>query len=148
MRHLVALLSGIFFAAGLCLSGLTSSAKVIGFLDVKHWDPTLLFAMMGAVPVTFVAWRLRARMDAPIAGGRFPEPPPAKLDARLFAGAALFGVGWGLGGFCPGPMLVALGGGVVPVLILLPSLLAGMLLFHLFDRRRPHGAGEEKLAAR
>lgn len=146
MRHAVAFVSGGLFAAGLCVSGMTSPAKVIGFLDVQAWDPTLLFVMLGAIPVMFLGWRLRARMESPIAATAFPGSPPAKLDARLLGGAALFGVGWGLGGYCPGPMLVAAAGAARPMLIVFPSMLAGMLLFHLFDR--PLAAGEEKLPSR
>jgi uncharacterized membrane protein YedE/YeeE len=148
VKHVAVFFAGALFAAGLCISGMTSPARIIGFLDVLRWDPTLLFVMLGAVPVMFAAWRLRARMGAPIAAAAFPDPPPAKLDGRLFAGAALFGAGWGLGGFCPGPAVVSLGGGVEAALVLVPSMLAGMLLFRVFERatRRP-SAGEERLPA-
>lgn len=145
MRYVAPFVAGVTFAFGLCIAGLTSPAKIIGFLDVQHWDPSLLFAMIGALPVMFVAWRLRARMERPYAGGAFPAAPPAKLDPRLFAGAALFGIGWGLGGFCPGPILVSLGAGARAALILLPSMVAGMLLFRGFDAWRRASAGEEHL---
>ncbi len=148
MRHLTPFVAGVLFAVGLCIAGLTSPARIVGFLDVQHWDPSLLFAMLGAVPVMFVAWRLRARMDRPIVGGAFPVAPPARLDRRLFAGAALFGIGWALGGFCPGPILVSLGGGARAALILLPSLVAGMLLFRAFEALRAPHAGEEHLPSK
>jgi uncharacterized membrane protein YedE/YeeE len=133
MRPLIALLSGLLFAVGLGVAGMTSPARVIGFLDVQRWDPSLLFTMIGALAVMFTAWRIRARRVRPLAGGAFPPAPPPKLDGRLVGGAALFGVGWGLSGFCPGPLLVSLGGGVRPALILVPAVLAGMLLHQLAD---------------
>ena len=145
MSYVVPFIAGVVFAFGLCIAGLTSPAKIIGFLDVQHWDPSLLFAMIGALPVMFVAWRLRDRMARPYAGAAFPVEPPAKLDARLFAGAALFGVGWGLGGFCPGPILVSLGAGARAALILLPSMVGGMLLFRAYDTWQRQDTGEERL---
>lgn len=136
MRRIVALLSGLLFSVGLGISGMTSPAKVIGFLDVQRWDPSLLFTMGGALAVMFIAWRIRAWRERPLAGGSFPPPPPAKLDGRLIGGAALFGIGWGLSGFCPGPLLVSLGAGVRTAMILVPSMLAGMLLNQLIEGRR------------
>jgi hypothetical protein len=136
MRPIIALLSGLLFSVGLGISGMTSPAKVIGFLDVQRWDPSLLFTMSGALIVMFIAWRIRARQERPLAGGSFPSPPPAKLDGRLIGGAALFGIGWGLSGFCPGPLLVSLGAGVRTAMILVPSMLAGMLLNQLIEGRR------------
>jgi len=136
MRPIIALLSGLLFSVGLGVAGMTSPAKVIGFLDVQHWDPSLLFTMGGALAVMFIAWRLRARRERPLAGGSFPPPPPARLDGRLIGGAALFGIGWGLSGYCPGPLLVSLGGGVRSAMILVPSMLVGMFLNQLLEGRR------------
>ncbi len=136
MRSLVASLSGFLFAIGLGVAGMTSPAKVIGFLDVQRWDPSLLFTMTGALLVMFAAWRVRARRERPLAGDAFPAPPPPRVDGRLVAGAALFGVGWGASGFCPGPLLVSLGAGVGSAFILVPSMLAGMVLHQLIDERR------------
>ena len=136
MRSVIALLSGLLFALGLGIAGMTAPAKVIGFLDVKRWDPSLLFTMVGALIVMFAAWRIRARRDQPLAGGSFPGAPPAKLDGKLVGGAALFGIGWGLSGFCPGPLLVSLGAGVGAATILVPSMLVGMLLQQLLEGRR------------
>ena len=128
--------SGLLFALGLGIAGMTAPAKVIGFLDVRRWDPSLLFTMVGALIVMSTAWRIRARRERPLAGGSFPGAPPTKLDGRLVGGAALFGIGWGLSGFCPGPLLVSLGAGVGAATILVPSMLVGMLLHQLLEGRR------------
>ena len=134
-------LAGALFAAGLCLSGMTSPARVVGFLDLGAWDPSLLYTMAGAVSVSALGWRLRSRMRRPLGGGAFPGSAARQLDGRLFAGAALFGVGWGLGGFCPGPALASLGGALRPALVFIPAMVGGMLLFQLVDRRRPQPIG-------
>ncbi len=118
--------AGLLFAAGLALSGMTQPAKVSGFLDVAGaWDPSLAFVMLGAVGVYLAAHRLSRRLRRPILGERFPAPPGARVDGRLLAGAALFGVGWGLSGFCPGPALVSVGAGVAPALWFVPAMVAG-----------------------
>jgi uncharacterized protein len=104
---LTALLAGLLFGAGLLISGMTSPAKVIGFLDVfGRWDPSLAFVMIGAIGVHFVALRWILARPGPIFGGAFQRPERSAIDAPLVVGAALFGVGWGLGGVCPGPGIV------------------------------------------
>jgi uncharacterized membrane protein YedE/YeeE len=135
MRRAVAFAAGVLFAAGLCISGMTSPSKVVGFLDLQAWDPSLLFTMLGAVCVSFLGWRLRTRMARPLAGGGFPDAPPAMPDRRLLVGAALFGIGWGMGGFCPGPALVSLGAGIDAALVVVPAMLGGMLLFRFVEHR-------------
>jgi uncharacterized membrane protein YedE/YeeE len=128
LDDLVALAAGIVFAAGLAISGMTSPAKVSGFLDVAgRWDPSLALVMLGAVAVYFVAARLAQRRAQPILGGEFLRAGGA-VDARLVTGAALFGVGWGLSGFCPGPAIVALGAGARAALWFVPAMVAGMIL--------------------
>lgn len=105
-NNLIAFLSGLVFAAGLGLSGMTQPAKVLAFLDVGGaWDPSLAFVMVGAIAVHAVAWRIARRRGIVI------EVPKA-IDARLVGGAALFGIGWGLSGWCPGPAFVAVGSGL------------------------------------
>lgn len=100
---------GLLFAVGLALAGMTDPAKVIAFLDVRGaWDPSLAFVMGGAVGVTFFAFPAILRRARPVVAPRFLLPQAAIVDARLVAGASLFGVGWGLSGLCPGPALVAL----------------------------------------
>jgi uncharacterized membrane protein YedE/YeeE len=130
------LLCGALFAFGLVLSGMTQPAKITGFLDFAGaWDPSLAFVMGGAVGVYFVANRLVRRRRKPLFGDGFPPLPATRVDARLLAGALLFGVGWGLGGFCPGPALVSGGAGATAALWFVPAMLAGMLLHQLFARR-------------
>jgi uncharacterized protein len=124
----VAVLSGALFAAGLALSGMTDPSKVLGFLDVAGaWDPSLAFVMGGAVG--FHALWLRMAASRPPAGASVP--PSTGVDARLVAGAALFGVGWGLSGYCPGPGLVALAFGRVEGAVFVGAMLVGVALFQL-----------------
>jgi uncharacterized membrane protein YedE/YeeE len=100
---------GVLFAVGLALAGMTNPPKVIAFLDVAgHWDPTLAFVMGSALAVYALAWRLRRRSAAPLLGAVYPDPPRGGIDARLLGGAAIFGVGWGIGGYCPGPAIASL----------------------------------------
>lgn len=129
--------AGLIFSVGLVLSGMTQPDKVSAFLDFAgRWDPSLLFVMGGAVAVYFVAQRLTRRLRKPIFAERFPEPPRSHIDAKLVLGAALFGVGWGLSGLCPGPALVSIGAGASVVLWFVPAMLAGMGLHHVLVERR------------
>ncbi len=133
---LFALAVGLIFGIGLIVSGMSNPAKVKAFLDLAGpWDPSLAFMMAGAVgaaalPFALAKRRARAWSGEPIA---LPEVTP--IDARLLAGALLFGVGWGLVGFCPGPALVALGAGFVPALWFVPAMLAGMALHDMWALR-------------
>jgi len=122
-------LSGIVFALGLGISGMTRPIKIIGFLDFfGHWDPSLAFVMIGAFSVYFVAYRMSRRMPAPLFIENFSIPSRSDLDLRLIGGAAIFGAGWGLGGFCPGPALVSIASGALPVLIFVVAMALGMYL--------------------
>lgn len=126
--------SGVVFAVGLALAGMTRPAKVVGFLDFAgDWDPSLAFVMGGAILIYATLNRRVTVMKAPVLGGAFSLPSKTDIEPRLVAGAALFGVGWGLGGFCPGPALASLGTGSTNVLIFVGAMLGGMLLFRLFD---------------
>ena len=132
---LVPTLSGALFAAGLVLSGMTRPGKVVAFLDVAGaWDPSLAFVMVGAIAVQAVAWWLSWRMKAPWAADAFVLPTYRDIDARLLGGAVLFGVGWGLGGFCPGPVLVSIATGSTNVLVFVAAMFVGMKLFQMVDR--------------
>jgi uncharacterized membrane protein YedE/YeeE len=126
---LAALGAGALFGAGLAVSSMTDRRVVLGFLDVfGDWNPTLAFVMGGAVAVTLVAFRLILKRGAPALGGSVRIPERDSVDARLLAGAAVFGVGWGLAGFCPGPALVGAAAGLVDAWIFLPAMLAGSWL--------------------
>jgi len=132
----VGLGSGLIFGLGLVISGMVDPQRVLGFLDVAGtWDPTLAFVMGGALIVTFVGYRWVLKRPAPLGAPRFQLPTKTDIDARLVAGAAIFGAGWGLGGYCPGPALSALTVGGLPTLVFVVSMFAGMLL----ARRAPQG---------
>lgn len=135
MRLLLSFVAGLLFAVGLALSGMTQPAKVVGFLDVfGAWDPSLAFVMLSAVTVYAITYRgLVPRRPRPFFAERFWFPEPSAIDARLLVGAALFGVGWALSGFCPGPALVALGAVTGAALWFVPALVAGMLIQHWFS---------------
>ena len=121
--------SGLVFALGLGISGMTRPIKVIGFLDFfGAWDASLAFVMAGAIAVYFVAYRIRATMPAPLLAPKFAIPTRNDLDVKLILGAAVFGAGWGLGGFCPGPALTSLASGAMPVFVFVVAMGLGMYL--------------------
>lgn len=131
-RLLPPLVSGILFSAGLTVSGMTDPARVRGFLDLfGAWDPTLAFVMAGAVAVMAVAWRIRARMATPWFDGKFSLPDRGDLDPRLIVGAALFGVGWGIAGLCPGPAIASLALSPAAVLPFIGAMFTGMAISSL-----------------
>ncbi len=137
MIALAALVAGLVFALGLGLGGMTQPAKVIGFLDVGgDWDPSLACVMAGALVVHGLLVRLVLRRSAPVLASRFVLPARTDLDASLISGGVLFGVGWGLVGFCPGPAVTALGGGMPEAVVFVSAMLAGMAVEHLVARRR------------
>lgn len=128
--------AGALFAIGLALSGMTKPSKVTGFLDVAGaWDASLLFVMIGAVAVYFVAHRFILRRSSPFFEDRFHLATRKDLDAPLVAGAAIFGVGWGLGGFCPGPGLVTAGSGSLPAVVFVVGATIGIVVQHALARR-------------
>jgi hypothetical protein len=126
-RLILCLLAGVLFGVGLAISGMTDPARVIGFLDVTgNWDPALLFVMAGAVSVYGLGMRSLGRFGN--RGLKLPSAAPGPLDRRLVVGAAIFGLGWGLGGFCPGPALANLGAVRAEALVFVPLMALGMLL--------------------
>lgn len=134
---LLALCSGALFAAGLALSGMSNPRKVLGFLDLAgSWDPSLACVMAGALAVHSLAYRLQRRRARPIYAERFSLPEESDVDRRLIGGAALFGVGWGIAGYCPGPALVSLVSGNLGCLVFVLCMLLGMGLVS----RSEHGA--------
>jgi uncharacterized membrane protein YedE/YeeE len=137
-RSAVAFLLGLLFGAGLIVSQMSNPAKVIGFLDLAgDWDPSLAFVMMGAVAVFGAAYRLSLRRGAPLLESKFQAPEKQGIDQPLLLGAALFGVGWGLAGFCPGPAVVAAGFGDGRVWAFIGAMAAGVLLLRLLRSARP-----------
>ena len=139
----VAFVAGLVFGLGLLLSGMADPAKVLGFLDLAGaWDPSLMFVMGGAVGVGAVAFAAARRRTRSLLGEPMQLPTKTSIDRRLVIGALLFGAGWGLAGFCPGPAIVALGLGEAKAAVFVAAMLAGMGLFELVDvlrRRAPTG---------
>jgi uncharacterized membrane protein YedE/YeeE len=137
--NLTALGAGALFAVGLAISGMTLPSKVTGFLDVAGaWDASLAFVMMGAIAVHFVAQRLVRKRSAPLFDTKFHLPTRKDIDGRLVAGAALFGIGWGLGGYCPGPGLVSAASGAPAAIVFVVGMTIGMLAEHAAARARAH----------
>jgi uncharacterized membrane protein YedE/YeeE len=126
---LTSFVSGMVFALGLGISGMTRPVKVIGFLDFfGAWDGSLAFVMLGAIGVYFVAYRCSRKMPSPLLAPTFSLPQRNDLDAKLILGAAIFGAGWGLCGFCPGPALSSLASGALPVFVFVVAMCIGMYL--------------------
>ena len=131
-KNASALVTGLIFGLGLAISQMVSPKKVLDFLDVSgNWDPSLLLVMGGAVGVAMLAFRFVLRRRQPLFGSEFHLPRLTKVDRRLLVGSAIFGVGWGIGGYCPGPGIAALSAGSVDALVFA----AGMLLGSLLHRR-------------
>lgn len=133
---LSAFLSGLLFALGLGLSGMTDPANVLGFLDIAgDWDYRLAFVMGGAIAVHAALRPLIHRRERPLFAAEFPSFTASRVDAKLLAGSALFGVGWGLGGYCPGPALTSLASGGAQLLVFVPAMFAGMYLAQMLSAR-------------
>lgn len=127
MRVVLGFLSGLVFGLGLVISGMSDPAKVLNFLDLAGtWDASLAFVMAGATITAFVGYRLAWRRGAPVLEPAFDLPTQTRIDPPLIAGAALFGIGWGIGGFCPGPAWTALPLLAPGTLVFLPAMLAGL----------------------
>ena len=133
MRNLIALASGLVFGLGLIASGMTDPAKVKGFLDLfGAWDPSLALVMGGAIAVGVFGFAAARRRSLSWTGEPMELPTQRAIDGRLVGGGVLFGIGWGIAGFCPGPAVVALGGGLGPAAIFVVAMLAGMWLHDRF----------------
>jgi len=136
MTFIVNLALGLLFGIGLVISGMSDPAKVLNFLDLAGtWDPSLAFVMGGAVIVAFVGYRLVLKRGRPLVGARFHLPTRTDLEPRIVVGPAIFGLGWGLGGFCPGPALTALGLAAPGTLAFVPAMFIGMWLARLAGER-------------
>jgi uncharacterized membrane protein YedE/YeeE len=137
MLALASLLAGLVFGLGLIVSGMANPAKVLGFLDLAgHWDPSLAFVMAGAVAVSAIAFAVARGRAVSFLGAEMRLPSARHIDRRLVLGSALFGIGWGAAGFCPGPALVALGMGEPKALVFVAAMLVGMGAFEFFERRK------------
>ncbi len=134
LHLLVSLLAGTVFGFGLSLSGMINPARVLGFLDLLsgQWDPTLMFVLGGALLVALPGVMLQRRLARPLLDQRFHLPTKTAIDRRLLLGAALFGAGWGLAGFCPGPAIAGLATSLPMVLLFVAAMAAGMLLHDRF----------------
>ncbi|MGM0535023.1 MAG: DUF6691 family protein [Pseudomonadota bacterium] len=129
MKTLMGYIAGLLFGLGLGISGMTDPARVLGFLDIAGaWDPTLMFVLGGAVVTNFIGYRLVLKRAAPLFGERFHLPTRQDLDVRLIGGSALFGIGWGLSGYCPGPAFASLGGLTAPLVAMLLAMIVGWFL--------------------
>jgi uncharacterized protein len=127
MRLLSTYLIGLIFGVGISISGMANPAKVLNFFDVAGtWDPSLIFVMGGAVVVAFLGYRIVLQRPAPIIDAKFHLPENSHIDARLLGGSALFGVGWGIAGFCPGGAIPALGTGRIEVFAFMAALIVGI----------------------
>ena len=135
VRNLASLGAGLLFGAGLTVSGMINPQKVVGFLDFfGAWDPTLALVMGGALLAAAPGFALAKKRDAAVLGGPMRLPTRSDVDTPLLVGASLFGIGWGLSGFCPGPALAALSTGLLPAIAFCGAMLAGMALHRLVAR--------------
>jgi len=136
MTVFTSLLAGLVFGLGLIVSGMANPAKVLGFLDLAgSWDPSLAFVMAGAIAVGLIAFAIAGKRTVSLLGADMKLPTARHIDRRLVGGSLLFGIGWGVAGFCPGPGLVALGMGEAKAAVFVAAMLAGMALFEGLERR-------------
>jgi uncharacterized membrane protein YedE/YeeE len=136
MTVFTSLLAGLVFGLGLIVSGMANPAKIQGFLDLAgRWDPSLAFVMAGAIAVGVIAFAMANKRTVSFIGAEMKLPAARHIDRRLVVGSALFGIGWGLAGFCPGPALAALGMGEAKAVVFVAAMLAGMAVFELLERR-------------
>ncbi|WP_027962246.1 DUF6691 family protein [Halomonas halodenitrificans] len=137
MKTLMGYIAGLLFGLGVGISGMTDPSRVLGFLDIAGaWDPTLMFVLGGAVVTNFIGYRLTFRRAGPIYGKAFQLPGRQDLDGRLIGGSVLFGIGWGLSGYCPGPALASVGGLTAPLAAMLIAMSAGWFLARAIPGRR------------
>ena len=141
MRFVLTFLIGLIFGIGIVISGMANPAKVLNFFDIAGtWDPSLMFVMGGALIATFIGYRFVLRRSAPLLDTQFHLPTRKDLDLRLIGGSAVFGVGWGISGFCPGGALPALGTGRVEVFIFVAALIAGIVFVRFLQSAGRPGA--------
>lgn len=137
MALFAALLIGMVFGAGIAISGMANPAKILNFFDIAgDWDPSLAFVMGGALSVALIGYRFVLKRPAPVFGSRFHLPEKRDIDPGLIAGSALFGIGWGIGGFCPGGSIPAIGLGKPQAMLFVLAMVAGIWLARSLRRRR------------
>lgn len=135
-NNLASFVVGIIFAVGLGLSGMTQPQKVIGFLDIfGNWDPSLIFVMFGAIGVHFVAYRITRRRQAPVLATQWDVPERTDITPALIAGSFIFGIGWGIGGYCPGPAISALASFDILPAVFVGAMIVGMFAFNLINQK-------------
>lgn len=145
-RILTGLVAGLLFGVGLAVSQMINPAKVLNFLDIfGHWDASLAFVMLGAVVTSAIGYRLAFRRERPLFEPQFMLPTRQDIDLRLVAGSAIFGIGWGLGGYCPGPAISGLGFGALETVVFVTAMAAGMIIWRMMSSMpaRPD-AGERR----
>lgn len=136
MYILTSLLAGLVFGIGLIVSGMANPAKVLGFLDLAgRWDPSLALVMAGAISVGLISFAVAKRRTQSFLGTEMKLPKARDIDRRLVGGGLLFGIGWGVAGFCPGPAVVALGMGEAKAVVFVVAMLVGMGIFELLERK-------------
>lgn len=137
LSQLFEFIAGLVFGMGLIVAGMTDPSKVLGFLDLLgRWDPSLAFVMGGAIMVGTIAFALSRKRGQTLLGGPLHVPASPRISQRLVLGSLVFGVGWGIAGFCPGPAIVSLGAGQAKALVFVGAMLGGMALFEAFERLR------------
>jgi len=147
MARLAEWLVGVLFGMGLLLSGMTDPGKVLGFLDLAgSWDPSLMLVMIGAVVISAMAFMIARRRTQSVLGDVMRFPVAQQIDAPLVVGSVLFGVGWGLAGFCPGPALVSMAAGQPKALLFVSAMLVGMALFELLQYLRARAPRSDRSA--
>jgi uncharacterized membrane protein YedE/YeeE len=140
MGSLLPLVCGALFGAGVCISGMVRPSKVLGFLDLGGaWDPSLMLVMGAAVTLHVIAWRVVKASRAPRFGTAFPGPPSSVVDSRLVGGAALFGIGWGISGYCPGPALLSVLSGATSSLVFVGAVAISMATYDRVARKTSDG---------
>ena len=142
MQHrVIEFLVGLLFGVGLIVAGMTDPAKVLGFLDLAgSWDPSLAFVMGGAILVGLGAFAMAKKRTISFLGGAMQLPTSTSIDKRLIGGGLLFGAGWGLAGFCPGPAIVSMGAGQPKAAVFVAAMLAGMAVFEIIERMQARKA--------
>lgn len=136
-QNAISFVVGFIFAIGLALAGMTQPQKIIGFLNPTDWDPSLIFVMLGAVGVHIVSYPIVKRRKSPLLDTKWHVPTRREITSRLIIGSSIFGIGWGLGGFCPGPGLTSLASGDIRAVLFVAAMIAGMIIFKSTERFLP-----------